>query len=127
MKLSRRKIAQYIAVQLVAGESQPKLVRELAAYIIDSGSTKQIDMILADIERELAQKGIVMANITTARKLTDSLRQSISTYVQQSTAASQVSIVEHVDESILGGVIIQTPGKRLDASVRQSLTQLRNI
>lgn len=126
MKISRRKIAQYVAAQLIDGADQAKLVRELAAYIIDSGSTKQIDMILADIERELARNGIVKADVTTASKLTDSLRISIKTYVQQSTAASQVSIAEHIDEAILGGVIVETPGKRLDASVRRSLTQLRN-
>jgi len=129
MKLSRRKLAQYVADQLIAGADRAKLIRQLAAYVVESGSSKQTDMILADIERELAGHGFVSADVTTATPITDSVRQTVTKYVQQSTATkntNQVSIAEHIDPSILGGIIIETPGKRLDASVRTSLTKLAN-
>jgi len=129
MKLSRRKLAQYVASELMAGVDQSQLMRELAAYIVQSGTKNQLDMILSDVSRELALLGVMQVDVTTATKLTDELRNKITTYVQQSVDGGtdlQVSIAEHIDADILGGVIIETPNKRLDASTKNQLTKLRN-
>ncbi len=65
----------------------------------------------------------VSVTVTTSVPMDDNLREKVRSKV---AADMQVPIylVERVDPSILGGIVIEAYGKRFDASVR---TQLANI
>ena len=123
--ISRRLLTRAVADRLESGESRRAVLQQLAAYIVDHRQTKQIDMIVSDIESELAKRGIVLARISSARPLTDELRTQLIDYVKSSTDASKVTLDEKIDASLLGGVIVQTSDKMLDASVATRLKQLR--
>lgn len=119
-KLSRRKIAQYVADQTEAGKPIGDLINEVAAYMIETKTVRQAGLMARDIEDALATRGTVVATVTTARPLADELRQHIVAMI----GAKQVHMRELVDPSLIGGVMLETPNHRLDATVRQKLNVL---
>lgn len=126
MKLSRRVLTRYIAAELKSGKNRSVVIKGLAAYIIEHRLQSQIELIIADIASNLASLGHVEATVTTARPLTDELRQELVDYIKRVEESNDIRLSELVDANLLGGVIIETPGKRFDASVSTKLKRLRS-
>lgn len=125
MNVSRRVLARSVAAQLVAGTPSETIVPRLAAYIVDSRLRTQTDQIISDIAYELSRQGVVEATVTTVRPLTKELRERIDRYIYDHERASAVVLDEVVDPALIGGVIIETPSSRLDASVATTLKKLK--
>lgn len=126
MKASRRILSRHIAAELQAGSNRDAVVRSLAAYIVEHQLQSDIELIVADIALNLARAGHIEAHVTTAHPLDSSLKQAIVEYVKRIESASEVEVREQVDPSLLGGIIIETPSKRFDASIATKLKRLRN-
>ena len=124
--ISRRILSQSVASQLLEGKNRTELLRQLAAYIVTNKLENETDLLLADINRELAQKGQVLAHVTTAHAIDSLTRESIASYVREASDANHVTLEEHIDEALIGGAIIETPLARLDVSIASQLKQLRN-
>jgi F-type H+-transporting ATPase subunit delta len=121
LRLSRRKLAAYVADKLQDGVSASEVLREVAAYLIDTRRTRELELLVRDIEDALAVRGVVVADVTTAHALGEELKSEISALV----GAKKLQIRETIDESVLGGVRIDIPGKRFDGTIRHKLTALR--
>ena len=126
MKLSRRVLARYIATELQAGKNRKDVVESLAAYVIEHRLHSQLELILADVAANLATLGHIEATVTTARPLTEELRSEVLDYVGRVEGSKDITLNESVDPGLLGGLIVETPGKRFDASVSTKLKRLRN-
>lgn len=71
-----------------------------------------------------AERGIVVAEVTTAITLTDALRTSLTEKL--ATALGRpVALRERVDETILGGIRINVAGRVLDGSLSSQLDAMR--
>lgn len=127
MSVSRRVLARHIAQQLAAGADRGKLLQELAAYLVVHKQVAQLDMVIADIARNLAEMGTVKATVTVAHPLSDELKRAVEAYVARIERADIVQIDEVVEPAQLGGIVIETPRKRFDASVLAQLKRLRNV
>ena len=66
----------------------------------------------------------VSVTVTTAVPMDDALRDKVRAQSEKLLNAP-VYLVERVDPSILGGVLLEARGKRMDASVRAQLSQIR--
>lgn len=124
-RLSRRQISTYIAHQLIAGESQQTLTRQLAAYLIETRQTKEVNLILRDVQYYLAKQGHVLGTVTTANELTESTKKTIEAYAKQATNASHITLDTVVDPSVLGGIRLSLPGVELDTTIARQLTALK--
>ena len=120
-RLSRRKIATYAAEKLLAGTPKKTVIREVGAYLIDTGRTRELELIVRDIEDVLASRGVIVANVVSARPLSGSIKAEISKFI----GGKNVQLREEVDETVLGGVRIDLPGKRFDGSVRHKINALK--
>jgi F-type H+-transporting ATPase subunit delta len=120
-RLSRRKIAKYVADNVSKGVAVDEVISEVAAYLIDSRRTRELALVVRAIEDELADRGEVIANVTTARTLDDSLKKSVESLVRAKT----IHLRESIDESVIGGVKIDLPGATLDATIKRKLLALR--
>ena len=120
-KLSRRKIAAYVADRYLAGESLDSLIPQVAAYLAEAGRLREADLVARAIEDTLAEKGHVVATVTSAHPLTDAERRDIQTLI----GAKHIAMREVVDPEVLGGVRIETPGAQLDATIQNNLIALR--
>ena len=124
VRVSRRKLAAHTARQIEA-ESQTALA-ELAAYLVDTGRTREADMIVRDIEAALADNGTVVASVVSAQALTDAARKDVTDLIASRYDYDiTVQLREAVDPNVLGGVIVRTPREEVDASVRHALAQLK--
>ena len=123
LKFSRRQVAKVVADKLLAGEPSKKVIAELAAYLITHKQLSQADMYLADVESLLADRGYVVADVTSAHPLDEDLRAHIKRLV--GTGAKTVALREQVDSDLIGGVIVKARGKQIDTSIRTTLQQLR--
>ena len=126
MKASRRVLTRYVAEQLQTGAKRQDVVASLAAYIVEHKLHSQIELILADIAKNLAASGHIEATGTTAHPLDRSLKQAVIDYVSSIESATEIQITERVNPEQLGGIIIETPNRRFDASIATKLKRLRN-
>jgi len=124
-RLSRRAIAEYISAGLIDGTSKKTLLNQLAAYLVESRRTKELDLIVRDIEFNLSQKGVVQTTITSAFDLSAETKKALEAFVKSKTKATQVSLTSVVEPSVIGGVKISIPGRELDQTVAHKLTVLK--
>lgn len=119
-RISRRKLAVHVADRLERGDAAEAALRELAAYLIDTKRTREADLVARSIEDELAARGTVVAHVSSARPLGNDIKRSI----QRLLNASTIHLTEEVDPSLIGGIRIEAPGKRLDATLKRNILAL---
>lgn len=127
--LSRRAIARVIAAKLLTEPARRShWLRATAAYLVEHTMAHTADLLMNDIAHEIfVQSGKLFVDVTSARPLTVSVREDLARMLQEATQAKQITLSEHVDPSLIGGVVAQTPSAQLDLSVRTRLQQLATI
>lgn len=99
---------------------------EVLAVMAERGDIDLFQRVANAYEGVLGTKlGVTIVDVTTVVELDDKLRDLIS---KKAAADFGTDIVlrEHIDKSILGGVLISANGKRVNASVRWQLDNARN-
>ena len=125
--VSRRKLAKYAAEQILAGNDA--VLEEIAGLLIYEKHEREVDLLVRDIEAELAEGGEIVASVESARALDDNTRRKIEQFL--ATAASdknskpKVSLRESIDPTLIGGLKLRTPTAILDATVLKKLNDLR--
>lgn len=118
-RISRTKLARYAADQLTSGNRA--VIRELAAYLVDSSRTGEVDLVLRAVYDELETRGIVLADVFSANKIDADTKSAIKSL----TGASQLEIREHISGDVLGGIRINTASRVIDATLKNRLMKLR--
>ncbi len=128
-KVSRRVVARTVASKLLHEPSQRvHWLKVTAAYLIEQHMVDDIDLFVNDIAHELyEQSGHLLVDVTSARKLTDQVRRELKAMLLSNTDAKHVELVEHLDSSLLGGLVARTPDATIDVSVRATLQQLASL
>lgn len=124
-KLSRRALALHVATHLVNGKPQKEIAQQLAAYLIWTRRTRELSIIVRDIQFYLAEHGHVAGTVTSARDLSADTLKEIKTFTRDKTGAKNVSLDIDVDESLIGGIKLEIPGYELDTTIARQLTTLK--
>lgn len=119
-RISRRKLAVYVAEQLAAGSSGA--IDELAALLATERRVDEVDLIVRDIETELASRGVLVATVETAEGLDIKSKQAIIDFL-----GGEVTLREVVKPELIGGVRIETPTMELDETVAKKLQTLKAL
>ena len=127
--MSRAQVAQTVARLWV---EQPKnrahLLQLMAAYLVETKTVSSADLLVRDIKKAFAdQQSIVVADVASAFELNDSVIDQLKTVIKQETGAKRVDIVNQVDASLLGGVVIDTPEVFYDGSIRGKLNAMKGL
>lgn len=69
-------------------------------------------------------KGIVIADLTTAGKLSESLKKEFEDLVSKATG-KKVELSTHMDESLIGGYVLKVGDNMIDNSLKNKLNVLR--
>ncbi len=121
--ISRRKLAAYVADKLI--DSDKSVLRELAAYLIDTGRQREVSLVARDIEMALLKKGTAVATTTSARALSKEARETLEIFIKQTyQGVTTVHLRETIDESVIGGVKLELPDAELNATVAKKLEKL---
>ena len=71
-----------------------------------------------------AQRGEVTAHVTVAEALNDKNKASVQSALDSATG-KKVTLIEKVDPSIIGGLIVKMGSKMVDSSVRTKLNSIK--
>ena len=113
------------ATASVLGSINP-LVRNMVDLLVSKGLVDAIRGVQQGYAELLDQHlGRQRVEVTTAVPLEDSERERIATFVS-GLVNREVVTTTTVDESILGGVVIQIGDRLLDGSTQAKLTAMRN-
>lgn len=127
-KFSRRLVVASLVDMLEAGKPTSEIAQILAAYLVETKRTRDVELYLRDIELVIAERfGLVTAYVSSAKALSDKTREQVKKLVKSRTNAKDVEMVETTDPGLIGGIIIQTADAELDESVRTKLRNLRSI
>lgn len=117
-RLSRRKIADYAADQIAAGKN---VIHDLAGLLVTDGRTREVELLVRDIEAALSDRGIVVATVTSAHSLGEDIKRAIAGLVD----SKDLKLREKIDDSVIGGLRIDLPGQRFDDTIKHKLAALR--
>lgn len=125
--VSRRKLAKYAAEQILAGNDA--VLEEIAGLLIYEKHEREVDLLVRDIEAELAENGEIVASVESVRALDDSTRRKIEQFLaaaaSDKNSKPKVSLRESIDPTLIGGLKLRTPTATLDATVLKKLNDLR--
>ena len=100
---------------------------DVLAVLAERGDAALLPRVLENYAEQLQSKlNLCVVDVTTAVPLDDALRRII-TEKAEADLDTNVVLRESVDKSILGGIIMSTNGKRIDASVASPLDHARNV
>lgn len=110
----------------VFAQCNPALA-EVLGVMAERNETNLISRVAAAYEEQLGTKlNLCVVDVTTVVPLDDHLRDVI-TKKAETELGMKVVLEEHVDNSLLGGIIMSANGKRIDASMRFQLANARNV
>ncbi|MFZ1243401.1 MAG: F0F1 ATP synthase subunit delta [Candidatus Saccharimonas sp.] len=120
-RLSRRRIALYAATELQQHKPAKEVMRQIAAFLIDTKRTREAGLLVRSIEEELERRGIVIATVTTAHQMSAELNRQIVSLL----SADKVVLRAQNDTNLIGGFLLETPSERLDATIQHKLAALK--
>lgn len=104
----------------------PVLV-DVLAVMAERGDFALLSRVWASYGEQLEQKlNVTVVDVTTVVDLDDHLREVI-TKKAEADLGTNVVLREHIDKSLLGGILMSVNGKRIDASVVSQLESARNV
>jgi F-type H+-transporting ATPase subunit delta len=128
VRLSRRQISDFLADSVIDGMSTHDVMDQLASYLVQNSRTKESDLIIRDIEAKLAERGHVKATVYSARKLTAGALSGIEKIIRNHyQSAKNITIVEEIDESLIGGFRLELPDAQIDRTIKNKLEALTAI
>lgn len=142
-RFERRKVETYARTLLEAARAEDRVYEDIEPLKAEANASPEVLAVLSsmssngDLDKltdvlelysELAQNDqqTVGVNVTTAVPLDDELRELI-TQKCESDLERRVFLIEHVDPTIIGGIILSVNGHRRDASIRHQLEQARKV
>lgn len=123
--ITRTKIAQYAANQLVNGSDRQTLVKQLAAWLRQNHQTRLVHFLIDDISKKLLEHKYLYITVTSARPISKNTNYIIDDFLKNHFGSDYT--IEHnelIDPRVVGGVIIDTPSGSLDTSVSHKLDTL---
>lgn len=117
------RVKKDVMATLLAGATP--LVANFVQVLLDRGRAEELEAIGEAFDERVAEaEGRLQVVVRTAVPLPDDLREVVVTRLE-GQAGRPVDVETVVDPDIIGGIVIETGGSVIDASVRQRLDDLR--
>jgi F-type H+-transporting ATPase subunit delta len=128
MKISVQQYATSL-YDLVHGAEEVKATEVLHSFVALLGRNRDLNLapaiIAAFTDIWNKENGEVVAEVTSARELGASSRETVINYITKKSGAKTVVLNEKVDKKILGGFVLKYNSKIVDGSLRSSLNELK--
>ena len=142
-RFEKRKLETYARTLLEAAKNEDRVYENLAPLKAEADASPEVLSVLSqmavngdldkladvlDLYSEMADgdQQTVGVTVTTAVPLDNELRALITQKCELDLGCNGF-LIERVDPSIIGGLIISAQGRRRDASVRHQLEQARKV
>jgi F0F1-type ATP synthase delta subunit len=126
-KISRHRVAQVLAdSSLKSGLDEKRFSRSIAAYLLETGRTGELQSLLRDISEARSEHGVVEVVAVSAHPLSAAARAELEQFVKGLRPdADKIIITLQPDPSVLGGVRLELPHRQLDMTVRAKLNKFK--
>jgi F-type H+-transporting ATPase subunit delta len=110
--------------ELLGGSDE--LIRNFLRLVAEKGRGGQIEEIAREFDRLMArEERRLNVELTTARELSDDEARDLLQQIEQASGR-KVEATRKVDQSLIGGFVLQAGSMRVDASVRGRIEGLRH-
>ena len=104
-----------------------KLTHSLLEQLVGQNREMHLELVANEfIAQYNILKGIVIAKVTSAKKINDKDLKSLSASLKEQFNCSEVVIEERIDETLLGGMIVRIGDKQIDNSIDRRIKDLKN-
>ena len=125
---SRQHLAEIIAEKTLHNFDKKKLSQEIAAYLLSTGETQELESLIRDIIEYRATKGVVEAIAVSAHPLDNKVIKELESLVKQEYShVKSVKVDQELDPQLIGGVRLELPGEELDTTVRTRLNTFKRL
>ncbi|MDD5626158.1 MAG: ATP synthase F1 subunit delta [Patescibacteria group bacterium] len=129
MKISARQYAESLT-QSISSKSKPEMaviLDNFARIMMENRDLNRLDEVLAAFSKIWDKnQGELAVEFTGARVISEKTKKEIEEYLKLKTGAQKIVLTEKTDENILGGIILRYEDKVINASLKQSLQDLKN-
>lgn len=113
-------------ITAVVGDSLKPLAQGFIKLLVSKGREANLPEIAqAFIQQYKQMKNIKQVKLTTATAITDDFKQSIMAQINNTVGDATVELTESIDESLIGGFVLQMEDKLFDASIRRDLNDVK--
>lgn len=102
-------------------------LKDFVNFIIENKDYGKIKEIINEFSK-IWDKNVkeLKVSVSSAHKLSDDSKNIIIKYLKEKTNSDKIDFVEKIDEGVLGGVVLRYGDKIIDASLKNSLNNLKN-
>lgn len=128
MPISRRHLAEVIGERTLHIKDGKKLAREIAAYLLDTKATDDLESLIRDVMEYRANHGVVEAVAVSAHELTASAIKDLEAILKEEhPKAKTVHVISRQDPSVVGGVRLEMANEQLDLTVREKIDMFKRL
>ncbi len=128
MSKSRHHLAEVIAERSLKASNTKKLAQEVAAYLLHDGHTADLDSLVRDIMQYRADHGVVEVTAVSSHELDKTVVADIKRLLHDEYPhAKHVTINQHIDPRVVGGVRIDQANEQLDLTTRAKLNKFKRL
>jgi F-type H+-transporting ATPase subunit delta len=113
-------------IAAIVQNSVSELTNAFVNLLVNKGRETNLDEIAhAFVEQYNKKNGIHQLKITTATVISDEIRDDIAARVKASAGYEHIEVETVVNDALIGGYILETGGKLIDASILRDLKEVR--
>ena len=102
-----------------------ELTKAFTTLLINKGRESNLpEVVFAFVEQYKKLKGIHSVILTTVTPVSDELKRAIVSQIQKTSDMQNIELESKVDESIIGGFVLQAGDKMIDASISYDLKEV---
>jgi F0F1-type ATP synthase delta subunit len=102
--------------------------QEIAAYLLATGRTGDLNSIAREMILDRASTGIVEVSVISAHEISADVREEITGQVRKFYPnAKQIILNEQIDGNVIGGVRLEFPDSQLDLTIRNKLNRFKAL
>lgn len=128
MKVPRTRISDTIAQKTLSSGVTKQLSKEVAAYLLSTKRTEELNSIMRDVQADWAKKGIIDVDAVSAFPISSEVRKDIIAAVRKIYPNSKkINITAQHDPKIVGGVRLELANSQLDLSIQSKLNKFKQL
>ncbi len=128
MKDTRHHLAEVIGQKTLHIKDYKMLSKEIAAYLLETGQTAQLESLMRDIMAYRAQHGVVEVMATSANELSQADINDIKELLKEEYPHAKSFEIDRVEnKAVMGGVKLGLPDKQLDLTIRAKVNTFKRL
>ncbi len=117
---------KYKIIQVLMSEKISKITQTFIKLLSSKHRESNLPEIIASfIEQFNKIRGIHKVKLTTATPVSDEIKNSFINKIESAASIENIELESVVDESIIGGFVLEMDGKLVDASIMRDLKDVK--